>query len=152
MDLILWRHANAEYTTPDITRALTPKGHKQASKMATWLDTKLPDNCRILVSPATRALQTADALQRKYKIHPELAPEASALQILQASNWPHSREAVLVVGHQPALGQLAASLLLGVEQDFDLRKGYICWIAQREREGRLLTYMKALLGPELTSK
>ena len=37
MDLILWRHAEAEAGEPDDGRALTSKGHKQAEKMAAWL-------------------------------------------------------------------------------------------------------------------
>ena len=152
MDLILWRHADALYTSPDLPRELSSKGQKQASKMAAWLNAKLPENCRILVSPATRAIQTADALQRKYKIHPDLAPDATILQILQAANWPNSKETVLIVGHQPSLGQVAASLLLGHEQDFEVRKSYACWISQREREGSLNTYLKAMMGPELVGK
>ncbi len=41
MDLILWRHAEAEKANPgsdDLTRALTAKGEKQATRMAAWLD------------------------------------------------------------------------------------------------------------------
>lgn len=152
MDLILWRHAYADYTLPDMDRALNAKGHKQAAKMAHWLNARLAENCKILVSPARRAIETADALERKYKILPDLAPDASAKQILQAVNWPHAKETVLVVGHQPALGQLCASLVFGLEQDFEIRKSYIVWISQRERESSLQTYIKAMLGPELAKK
>lgn len=152
MDLILWRHAHAADGEDDMARELTPKGQKQAQKMAAWLNAKLPENCRILVSPAIRTVQTADALQRKYKLVPDLAPHANALQLLQAANWPQSKEAVLIVGHQPTLGLVAASLLLGRELEFELRKSYVCWIAQREQETHLHTYMKALLGPELVNK
>ena len=59
MELILWRHAEAEMGEPDEGRALTAKGHKQAWKMAEWLDHNLPNSCKILVSPATRTVQTA---------------------------------------------------------------------------------------------
>ena len=41
MDLILWRHAEAfdlaEGGT-DLERMLTPRGEKQAARMAAWLD------------------------------------------------------------------------------------------------------------------
>ena len=37
MDLILWRHADAEDGSPDLRRALTRKGEKQAEHMAAWL-------------------------------------------------------------------------------------------------------------------
>ena len=43
MDLILWRHAEAEDTVPDLSRELTRKGCKQAQKMATWLKGQFPD-------------------------------------------------------------------------------------------------------------
>src|SRR5436190_21449722 len=38
MDLILWRHADAEPGEPDIGRRLTAKGLKQAERVAAWLD------------------------------------------------------------------------------------------------------------------
>eukprot|EP01030_Chromulinospumella_sphaerica_P020859 gene20859-20783_t len=50
----------------DLERALTGKGQKQARRMGQWLDAQLPDSCKVLVSPAIRTLQTADALGRKY--------------------------------------------------------------------------------------
>ena len=77
MDLILWRHAEAEEAQPgmsDLERALTSKGQKQARRMGQWLNTQLPDSCRILCSPAVRTLQTVEALGRKFKIHTDLAP------------------------------------------------------------------------------
>jgi phosphohistidine phosphatase len=62
MELILWRHAEAEIGEPDLGRKLTPRGEKQARRVAEWLHAQLPDSARILVSPATRAQQTAKAL------------------------------------------------------------------------------------------
>ena len=60
MDLILWRHADAQNPSEpgeqaDLARALTPKGERQARRMAEWLNSFLPDATRILVSPAVRA-------------------------------------------------------------------------------------------------
>ena len=37
MNLILWRHAEAEDTTPDLKRVLTKRGLKDAALMAQWL-------------------------------------------------------------------------------------------------------------------
>src|ERR1700730_15305587 len=115
MDVILWRHAEAEPGEPDLGRRLTAKGIKQAERMATWLDSHLPDTCRILVSPADRAQQTALALKRKFKTVQELQRAASAADVLVAANWPDSREPVLIVGHQPTLGAVASFLLSGEE-------------------------------------
>src|SRR5262245_50508609 len=111
MDLILWRHAEAEPGDDDLDRRLTSKGIKQAARVAAWLERHLPDSCRILVSPARRAQQTAQALGRKFKTVDEIAPGASAASVLAAANWPASRESVLIVGHQPTLGEVASLLL-----------------------------------------
>jgi phosphohistidine phosphatase len=155
MDLILWRHAEAEEgseDTPDAARALTAKGRKQAMKMAGWLDHNLPSGCRILCSPARRTVQTADALGRKYRIHADLSIDGNAQRILALANWPAGREPVLLVGHQPVLGQLAALLVHGVEADWILRKGAVWWIAQRERDGQTQVYVKAVMSPEFHGK
>lgn len=151
MELILWRHAEAELGEPDEGRALTAKGHKQASKIADWLDRNLPESCRILVSPATRTLQTVEALGRKYKVMPELAPERSAEDLLRAANWPDSREPVLIIGHQPTLGLVASQLICGQAQEWSLRKANVWWIAQRERGNITTNYLKAVIAPELVA-
>ena len=146
MDLILWRHADAG--TPaedhigqpaDLQRPLTPRGDKQALRMAEWLNRFLPDSTRVLCSPALRARQTADALGRKLRTLDGLAPGASHLQALAAARWPDSREPVLLVGHQPMLGQLAAYLMGGAatldSPAWAVRKGAVWWLRHRERGG-----------------
>ncbi len=149
MELILWRHAEAVHELPDLNRALNGKGRKQASKIADWLDANLPDSCRILVSPATRCVQTAEALKRKFRIHPDLAPGATPEKILLAANWPNSREPVLIIGHQPTLGQVASILLTGQQQDWRIRRGNVWWISQRERDGMIGNYLRAAMAPDL---
>lgn len=155
MDLILWRHADAEELAPDgddMGRALTPKGYKQARKSGGWLDANLPDSCKVLVSPAVRSLQTAEALGRKFRIMAGLAPDATPEQVLAAANWPNSREPVLIVGHQPTLGQVAALLLSGSTQPWHIKKGAIWWISPRgEGEGAGL-HLRAMIAPELIVK
>ena len=148
MDLILWRHCEAEAGEPDLGRRLTSKGIKQAERMATWLDAHLPDTCRILVSPADRAQQTALALQRKFKTVPELSPGASVSAVLAAVNWPESREPVLVVGHQPTLGAVASFLLSGEEAYWSVRKGAVWWLSDRARDTGAAVTLKVVLGPD----
>lgn len=155
MDLILWRHAQAEDAAPgapDAGRKLTARGRKQAMMMAGWLDRNLPAGCRILCSPARRTVQTADALQRKFQIHAELGIDGQAQRILQLANWPLAREPVLLVGHQPLLGRLAALLMHGVEADWTVRKGAIWWLSSRERDGQRQVYLKAVMTPELCAR
>ena len=148
MDLILWRHCEAEPGEPDLGRRLTSKGLKQAERMASWLDAHLPDTCRILVSPADRAQQTAVALQRKFRTVPELAPGASVASVLAAANWPDSREPVLVVGHQPTLGAVASFLLSGEESYWSVRKGAVWWLSNRAKEGGAAVVLKVVQSPE----
>ena len=148
MDLILWRHAEAEPGEPDLGRRLTSKGLKQAERMAQWLDSHLPDTCRVLVSPADRAQQTAVALQRKFKTVPELAPAASVAAVLAAANWPDSREPVLIVGHQPTLGAVASFLLSGEEAYWSVRKGAVWWLSNRAKEGVAAVVLKVVVAPD----
>jgi phosphohistidine phosphatase len=148
MDLILWRHCEAEPGEPDLGRRLTSKGLKQAERMAGWLDSHLPDTCRVLVSPADRAQQTALALKRKFKTVPELAPGATVTAALAAANWPDSREPVLIVGHQPTLGAIASFLLSGEEAYWSVRKGAVWWLSNRAREGGAAVVLKVVVGPD----
>jgi phosphohistidine phosphatase len=151
MELILWRHTEAEPGEPDSERALTAKGQKQAAKMGQWLDRHLPQNCKILCSPAKRTLQTVEALGRKFKTHPALFTDATPESILAAVNWPDSREPVLVVGHQPTLGQVASLAISGTVQDWTIKKGHILWIAHGNKETPPV-YIRAALGPEFVAK
>ena len=148
MDLILWRHCEAEPGEPDLGRRLTSKGMKQAERMAEWLERHLPDSCRILVSPADRAQQTAMALQRKSRIAPELAPGASVTAVLAAANWPDSREPVMLVGHQPTLGMIASFLLSGQESYWSVHKGAVWWISNRVRDNGSAIVLKVVIGPD----
>lgn len=148
MDLILWRHAEAEDTAPDLDRELTSRGRKQASRMADWLTPRLPQDIRILVSPAVRTLQTAQALGRDYERAPALAPGASAGDALAAAGWPDAAYPVLIVGHQPTLGQVAMQLLTGHAGDLTLKKGGIWWFQSRERVGQLQVVLRAVVGPD----
>jgi phosphohistidine phosphatase len=148
MDLILWRHCEAEPGEPDLGRRLTSKGLKQAERMAQWLDSHLPDTCRVLASPADRAQQTAVALQRKFKTVPELAPGATVAAVLAAANWPDSREPVLIVGHQPTLGAVASYLLSGEEAYWSVRKGAVWWLSNRAKEGGAAVVLKVVVAPD----
>ena len=141
MDLILWRHAEA-FELPvesfseqaDLDRALTAKGERQAHRMAEWLNQRLAHSTRILVSPARRAQQTAKALDRSFKTVDALAPHGNAEDLLRAARWPEGSEPVLIVGHQPTLGLVAAGLLSGEAQAWTLKKGAVWWLRHRVRE------------------
>jgi phosphohistidine phosphatase len=148
MDLILWRHAEAEPGEPDLGRRLTAKGIQQAERVAQWLDHHLPATTRVLSSPADRAQQTAQALKRKFRVDAELAPGAPVAAVLAAAGWPDSREPVLVVGHQPTLGEVAAFLLTDHELSWSVRKGAVWWLSYRVRDGMASTVLKVVIGPD----
>ena len=152
MDLILWRHAEAEDDKEgldDLQRALTARGEKQAARMAQWLDLYLPDNARILCSPALRCEQTVLPLGRKYKLLEELAPDNKADKLLEASDWPDARQVVLVVGHQPMLGRAIAKLIGLKGDDCPVRKGSVWWLRTRERDGHQQTTVVAVQSPDV---
>ncbi len=151
MDLILWRHAEAEEAaeeSDDLERALTSRGEKQAARMAGWLDRQLPEGLRVLASPAKRTEQTARALGRKYKLRAELLPGGSPAELLELVQWPRSRGAVLVVGHQPMLGQVVAHLLALQASDCAIRKGAVWWLRHRQRLETEETVLMAVQSPE----
>jgi len=134
MDLILWRHADAEDGSPDSTRKLTKRGREQAAAVAAWLKPRLPDDCAIVVSPASRAQQTASALEMPFATSAKVGVDARAMDILAAAGWPDRSGAVLVVGHQPTLGRLAAKLLTGGEADWTISKAAVWWFRDAKGE------------------
>jgi len=149
MDLILWRHADAQDGEADMSRELTAKGRKQAQQMATWLRARLPETTRILVSPAVRALQTADALELDYQVVANLAPGAVGEQVLSAAGWPDASGTVLLVGHQPTLGDAASLLMFGETRGLSIKKGGLLWLTNRVRGSQPQTVLKAAMTPEL---
>lgn len=152
MDLIFWRHAEAEDWTEgcdDLQRSLTARGEKQAKRMAGWLDRQLPEGTRVISSPARRCEQTVLALGRKYKLRPELGPDTTAEALLEAGGWPNGKSVVVMVGHQPSMGQ-SISLLLGLRSEScQVRKGSVWWIRTRERDGDVQTVVVTVQAPEL---
>ena len=129
MELVLWRHADAEDGLLDMKRALTDKGRRQASRVAKWLRPRLEGQWEILASPAVRARQTADALDLEYDVQVALGPGASEDGLLRAAQWPQNGRNVMIVGHQPTLGRIAARLLTGHMGDLTIKKGAVWWFS-----------------------
>ena len=141
MELILWRHADAEDGKPDLERKLTPKGHEQAARVAKWLREHLPSQFSVVASPAVRAQQTAAALGVQVKTDKALAPGASVKQILAAVN---TQKTVVIVGHQPDLGRAVAHLVAGVRCEWHIEKGGFWWLAVEAPVA-----VRAVLSPDL---
>jgi phosphohistidine phosphatase len=161
MDLILWRHAEAEEGgagKADAKRRLTARGEKQARKMAAWLSDHLNGKTTtVLVSPTERTQQTAHALGLPFEVEPKIGPAADVADLLAAAGWIDSgrpsrvsRSGTLVlVGHQPTLGRLAALLLSGEEADWTIKKGAVWWFSNRTRDGETQTVLRAVVNPDL---
>jgi len=150
VDLVLWRHADAEDGAPDLERKLTAKGHKQAERMARWLRKRLRAKFTVLCSPAARARQTAEALEAPIQISEALAPGAAVHKILELAEWPrHKSGTVVVVGHQPELGRVAAFLMTGSASDWSVKKGGLWWLSHRERAGEAQVVVRAVSAPDL---
>lgn len=148
MDLILWRHADAEDGVPDASRKLTAKGEKQAQLMGAWLKENLPDKFRVLASPTKRTQQTAQALVKTFETVKAIEPGADVAAVLAAAGWADIKGTVVVVGHQPTLGRTASLLLSGVEADWNVKKGSIWWFSNRKRQGEYQTVLRVMLTPE----
>jgi phosphohistidine phosphatase len=149
MELILWRHAEAEEGAPDMKRRLTARGHKHAARMANWMLARLPSKFGLLASPAMRAQQTADALGVPIRTIEALAPGASVADILSVAGWPAHKGTVVLVGHQPDLGRAAAQLVSGKAAGWTVRKGGLWWISNRLRDGDPQVVVRAVIAPDL---
>lgn len=153
MELILWRHADAEDAGPagDASRRLTDRGRRQARLMADWLQPRMQGDWRVVASPARRARETADALALAHEVSDALSTSATPHGVLREVGWPGAGD-TLVVGHQPTLGEVAALLLGGEPGEVAVRKGAILWFAVRERDGRSETILKAVLDPGMLER
>ncbi|MEX8497648.1 MAG: histidine phosphatase family protein [Leptothrix ochracea] len=150
LDLIFWRHAEAHDAVEggsDLLRALTPHGEQQAARMAVWLNRHLPADTRILASPARRTEQTVLALDRPFKLHAELAPTASLAQLLTLTQGPNLPSTVLIVGHQPTLGQAIGQLIGAKAGACCVKKGAVWWLRQRQRGGVPQTVLVSVQSP-----
>ena len=149
MELILWRHADAAEGERDLERKLTGKGRKQAARVAQWLQHRLPSKFTVISSPARRARETADALKARYKISDRLAPGAQAGDLVEAAGWPRHKGAVVLVGHQPDFGRLAAALVSGSAAEWSVKKGGLWWLNSRVRGGEVRVVVRAVIAPDL---
>jgi len=144
MDLILWRHADAEDGAPYLARRLTPRGREQAGRVAAWIREHVPAGFEIVASPAVRAHQTAEALNLPFDTSPLLAPGAPVPALLTVAGWPDRQAALVLVGHQPDLGRAAAFLVSARDGEWQIDKGALWWIA-----GGSHPFVRAVISPDL---
>lgn len=153
MNLILWRHAEAEDGTPDLERELTEKGRQQAEASAEWLRAYLHGRVEVWASQARRSQQTAEALGRPYAVKAELNPINHVEQLPALIAAHEASDYLVLVGHQPWLGQLCSYLLNGgwlAGHYWTVKKSGIWWFGVKtDANGRLYAKLKAAMTPQL---
>ena len=120
MRLYLVRHAHAAPGEPDELRALTPEGRRDARALGELLASEGVRPDAILSSPLLRARETAEELAQATAVQAaadeRLGPGATTADVLEAVEG--RGETVIVVGHQPDCGRIAAELGDGTEPPF----------------------------------
>jgi phosphohistidine phosphatase len=120
VQLVIVRHAEAAAGEPDELRPLTPEGREAARALGKQLVAEGIRPDAVLTSPLLRARETAQELARPAGLEAEpddrLAPGATAESVNDAAAG--RGETVVVVGHQPDCGQIAAALTGGPEPSF----------------------------------
>ena len=154
-EIIFWRHAeahdaDADANQDDLSRKLTVKGQRQAERVAFWLDRNLPQQCKVFVSEAKRAQQTARCLPRKHKTLAELNPDAQPQDVLAAVGWGSQTEPIVIIGHQPWMGECIHWLLMDATAPMAVRKGAVWWLQSRAREpDSFEVIVRTVITPEL---
>jgi len=120
VQLYLVRHAEAADGEPDELRPLTADGRRAARTLGERLAAEGVHPDAVLTSPLLRARETGAELARPVGLEPEpderLAPGATAESVRAAAE--ERGETIVVIGHQPDCGRIAAELAGGPEPAF----------------------------------
>lgn len=149
MEFILWRHAEAENGTPDAARRLTSHGLRQAAYIAEWLKERLPENTLIIVSPAQRTQQTATTLGRRFLTDENVGLSATAKGVLSVADWPNVEGAVVIIGHQPTLGEVATLLVSDDPMALSFQTGELKWFSSTDKDGVITSVLRHDICPEM---
>jgi phosphohistidine phosphatase len=152
-EIIFWRHAEAFDAIEgqsDLDRKLTVKGQRNAERVAHWLDRNLPQRCRVYASEAKRSQQTAHSLPRKFKTLAAINPEATANAVLAAIGWGETDDMIVVVGHQPWIGECVAQLMqFTPAEPISVKKGALWWLQKKHRDDDATMVVRAVISPDL---
>jgi phosphohistidine phosphatase len=164
MRLYIVRHAIAlSHGAPGISdedRTLTEEGIKKMRQAAAGLRGLgyIPE--LMLSSPLVRAVQTAEILQEVYgkgveiRITESLAPSGNRRDLYrEIAQYQKKLESLMIVGHQPSLGEIAAEIAWGTQDCWlDLKKGGACAIETESMEGIPKGRLISLLTPSILRK
>lgn len=138
MRVILFRHGpagtrNASRWPDDADRPLTPAGESKSHRAAAGLRNIEKNVDRIMTSPLKRAERTARIVGEELGVdcvetHEALAPGGGHAKVIEAVNGHPHGETIVLVGHEPDLGRLAAHLLFKDGSALPLKKAGACSI------------------------
>jgi phosphohistidine phosphatase len=138
MNLYFLRHAIAKDRTQwhgkDSERPLTAEGRQKMKKAAKGLKHLKLDFDWILTSPYTRAYDTAQIVakafkaKKKLRVEKDLASDGNPERLLRRLAQDYlTRDAVLLVGHEPYLSRLVSTLIgSNASLELDFKKGGLC--------------------------
>ena len=158
LNLFIWRHADALDTLPDIDRPLSVRGHRDASRVAKAISKKLDEKSCIVSSPALRARETVEPLiarmSLELRIDERLAPGVGiddVLGVLEETITACNDDdpTIVLVGHQPWVGQLSRRLLTDAPGDWSVKKASAWWLVRRSRDGSTEWTLRSVLDPDL---
>ncbi len=149
MDLFILRHGEAGRSSPaardDSKRTLTIDGEKEIKYISKGIKELGIEFDYVFTSPLLRARQTAVLVSKTVTIKnqikelDELKPEGNKLQLYHKLSNLRQDSSILVVGHEPYLGELIAETISNGECRIDLKKGGLARI-------RVITILPKLRG------
>lgn len=119
--------------------------------MSAWLHSQLQGDIKdwcLLASPANRAQQTAAALGLPIITMEELAVNTAPAAVLAAASWPTNSKNVIVVGHQPTIGMVAAKLINGSDGYMSVKKAAMWWFELHTANGKKQVQLKTMATPD----
>jgi len=137
MILYIVRHSDAVPSgtpgVPEDERPLTDKGTKKMREIARGLRAVDVKPELILSSPLPRARRTAEIVVEEMgggiplKLTDALSPSGNRSALYREFRTDRKLSAVMIVGHQPALGEIAGEIAWGsAEHYLELKKGGVC--------------------------
>jgi phosphohistidine phosphatase len=164
MKLYLLRHGIATErmdngAQDDSQRPLTKKGREHMESIAAALKKLKVKPDLILSSPYVRADQTAQivakefGMKKKLQYSDLLVPEADPQAILQAIPQQYNVEELMLVGHNPHMGELLGALLgADVSAALGLKKGGLACFTVTDPSAHPSASLEWLLTPGLLLK
>jgi phosphohistidine phosphatase len=155
MRLYLVRHGEANPKQEDPDRHLTRAGAAEVCKMAAFLKALDLEAAEVWHSTKTRARETAELVAKAIKPRPvlrerqDLSPNDPIAHV--ESEVAYAEEDLMIVGHMPFLGKLAAALLTGddhAEMIAFAAAGVVCLERFEERHWAI----RWMIVPELLAK